>query len=269
MGLPYVDLSQPRHQARAARNLRNMYDATPDEVKHAGSQWYPLVHDATVSSAKDARLTDRQGAGIVAAVSPNMDWDKNNISAFDELRGLKGRQWSAIRDSANGSDGRSRAASDALEGLGVSSATDSALMRAHSIMQGRDFEDVLPRRTAPKTNSFAHNILDPHHAGPVTIDGRAHDIAADQLRGWRQGRGIESADNKTGKPTRYEHFETAYRMAAMGLAHPYENRDLHPHELQSITWVHGKALENKGLTKSGQPRKVGVRRTGQSYSSLM
>jgi hypothetical protein len=245
-----------RHRRRrAVQNIHSVYNATPEQIRETGRDWYRNVNEATEKGIRGSSLNIHQGAGLVAAVSPNMDWERNNIDALGELRHLRKEQWGKII-----SGDRSP-----LHGMSVSRATDSGLLKAHRIMHGEeDPYEVLNRRTAPKTNSFAHNIAEPDKSGPVTIDGRGHDIAANRMQGWEQDRGISSAALKTGKKTRYEHFEDAYRGASrsIGIEHGVQ---LLPHEVQAVTWEGGKKIERSTPTKTGQPRKVGVRREGQPY----
>lgn len=252
---PAVEMTQHRKRA-AVQNISNVYNATPEPVRRSGKEWYSRVNEATAKGIRGSSLNIHQGAGLVAAVSPQMDWEKNNIDAIGELRNLSHAQWGKIT-----SGDRSP-----LHGMSISRAPDSGLLKAHRIMHGEEDPDqVLNRRTAPKTNSFMHNIAEPDKAGPVTIDGRAHDIATNRMQGWEQPRGLQSAALKTGKKSRYEHFEDAYRGAAksIGIQH---GEHLLPHELQAVTWEGGKQIEKAAPTKSGQPRKVGARRVGQPYA---
>lgn len=259
--MPFADLHNPQQFRLAVQNISNLHDATPKQVRKANRYWYDRVNEATAKGVRGTSMSEWHGAGTVAAVSPSMDWDKRNIDAFGELHKLRQSHWDAIAASAaGGQKGRSQEAAHALHGMSISSATDSNLVKAHRIMQGEDPDVVLPRRTAPKTNAFAHNIHDPQTGGGlVTIDGRAHDIAINSMHRWRETRGIGSAGNKNGTPTRYEHFEHAYRSAA-GLV-----GDIQPHQLQAITWEGGKQIEQAGLTKAGKPRQQGVFRVGQPY----
>lgn len=251
--LPPVDLSTPQAQRVAAQNISTVYKAAPREVHDAGIRWYGDVHEATAKGVRGTSTDVRRGAGLVAAVSPQMDWDNRNIHAIKELHTLKEHHWKAIE----------RGDRTPLQGMSIAAASTHSLMKAKRLMEGEDVDDVLNRRTAPKTNSFAHNIAHPDVAGHVTIDGRAHDIATNRLQGWEQGRGIGSAALPSGKPTRYEHFEQAYRTAADALAR--QGHDVLPHQVQAVAWEMGKRLERSGTTRAGNPRKVGVRRSGQSY----
>lgn len=237
------------------RRLRNIYEATPDEVREAGMNWYGSVHDAVQKAVAGTGRSVLHGAGVVAAVSPNMDWERNNINAFDELSSLSGRQWNAVRRSAGTPGVRTDEASDALRGLSISSSNDRNLMKAHRIwVAGEDPEAVLPRKTAPKTNSFMHNIASPQVAGYVTSDGRHSDILADAMRPWEYDRGISTAQSKRGAPTRYERYSDATSAAARGAG-------ILPHEMQAIVWEQGKRIE-RGFDPA---RKKGDVRAGQSY----
>jgi hypothetical protein len=238
----------------AAQNIHNVYNATPEDVRASGKDWYRNVNEATEKGIRGSDLNIHQGAGLVAAVSPQMDWDSHNIAALGELRNMNRAQWGRIKEGDR----------SPLHGMSISRAPQSGLLKAHRIMEGEDPDEVLNRTTAPKTNAFMHNIAEPDTAGPVTIDGRAHDIAANRLQGWEQDRGISSANLKSGKPSRYEHFENAYRIAAKSIGKEH-GTDVLPHEVQAITWEGGKAIEKSAPTKSGKPRKIGVRREGQPY----
>lgn len=245
----------------AIRRVRNIFDATPDEVRQAGEHWYDNVHEAAAKAANvTPGRTVKHAAGLVAAVSPNMDWEKNNINAFDEVSSLSGRQWQAISRSVAAGH-RTDEAREALRGMSISTAPDSNLLKAHRIWDlGEDFEDVLPRNGAPKTNSFAHNIWQPHVAGPVTIDGRQADITVDAMRPWAMGRGIYSAALKTGKQTRYEAYEDHVRGATDAINRS-SGTHLLPHQVQAVVWEGAKPIE-RGFDPN---RKKADARTGQSY----
>lgn len=250
---PPVDMT--RHRKRAAvQNITNVYTATPEPARQSGREWYDRVNDATAKGIKGTSLSIQHGAGIVAAVSPQMDWEKNNIDALHELRHLNGSQWGDILKGDR----------SPLTGMSISRSPQSGLLKAHRLMEGEEPDTVLDRRSAPKTNSFMHNIAEPDKAGPVTIDGRAYDIANNRMQGWEQPRGIQSADLKTGKKTRYEHFEEAYRGASKAIELQHGDKLL-PHQVQAATWEGGKHLERQAPTKSGRPRKVGPTRVGQPY----
>lgn len=254
---PLADMENDMAQRVATRNIASVYDAASPQVKQTGREWYGRVHEATAQGADRLGLSTLQGAGMVAAVSPSMDWERGNIDAFRELGSLKQSDWNTIQESG---EDRGRVES-LLSGMGISKAPTSNLLKANRIMEGEDPNQVL---TGPKTNAFMHNIAAPDRSGPVTIDGRAHDIAVNRLQPWESDRGINSSQLKTGKQTRYERLEDTYRSAA-----DVADAGLLPHEMQAITWEAGKELETSGLTKAGTPRVRGVTRGGQGYSDLI
>lgn len=247
-----VDLSDPRAFRGAVQNIHNVYNASSTGARSRGRDWYPRVNEAVAKGVRGTSTSPLSGAGLVAAVSPNMDWEKRNIDALGELHSLREDHWKSILKGDR----------SPLSGMSISAATNDGLAKAHRILQGEHVDDVLSRRTAPKTNAFAHNINLEDHL--VTIDGRAHDIAANRMQGWNEGRGIGSASLKTGKATRYEHFENAYRSAAQSINEEH-GTNLRPFDVQAVTWEAGKEIEKSAPTKSGRPRKVGVTRRGQTY----
>ena len=174
------------------RRMVNMGMHLPDSVVEEGMRWYPAVHDTVKAQAPDIGLTTSQGAGIVAAVSPNMDFDARNIKALEEIRNISPRLWDDIHRSASRRDPTTGAVKPRLSGVkdelqevapSLSGAYDQSLVKAHRILQGQQVGDVLAMRTAPKTATFAQNIADPRSTG-VTVDGRSGDVVANIRRPW-------------------------------------------------------------------------------------
>lgn len=266
--------------SRMTAHLRN---ASDEEVAE-GLNWYRSVNNAVKASLPNLGtlthpVSESRAAGIVGAVSPNMDFAKNNINALDEIRNLTPEHWDMIKQSAGrttvnavGQPTKAKRLTEVTDMLrevapSLSVSTDNGLLKAHRLLQGEELEDVLPRRTAPKTNAFSRNILlDP---SVVTIDGRSADMIANSRIGWQENRGINSADLARGKTSRYEDHEEVLRQATAravrleprlreaGLAHAYEG--------QAITWVRGK---NEELRRpDGTSRKIGTPRVGQPYTT--
>lgn len=256
---PKLHLGNPRQFQQSVRNVQAVHDQTPPDVRRRGEEWYPKVHEAVAKGVRRTGISQRQGAGLVAAVSPQMDWSGRNIPALKHLTNMREEHWDVIHKSA-AKGRRSPQARALLKGTPLAHASDKGLVRAHRIIQGEDPEEVMQRSTSPKTHSFFHNIAHPGESGHVTIDYRAHDIAANKMYPAAfTGRGLDSAATKSGKPTRYEHVEDVYRAAAKGRGIE------HPHTLQAITWEAGKHIETAAPTKSGKPRVKGVTRKGQPY----
>lgn len=267
----------------ATARLVNTFESAPESVRDVGMDWYGTVHDA----ARKSDFGAMAGAGIVAAVSPNMDWENANIHALDEIQNLTGRHQDLILRSVQepaGSPLRHEARAIIKEQTPeIAKAGVREMSNAIRIMRGEHPDSVLPRRSSPKTNSFFHNIFEPHLAGAVTIDGRQADIIADVMRPWGSrtkkndgtlapppinghneivspSRGVSSADLKTGKLSRYEEYEDHVRRAAAFVSRRHGALIL-PHQFQAVTWEEGKNAERR----YDPIRSKGDTRRGQSY----
>lgn len=251
------------------RRIRNMYDATPDEVREAGAGWYRNVHEAAAKGVQGRRgLTVEHGAGVIAAVSPNMDWETNNVHVFDEMDQLHSTPGalSVIRHSSSQGAGRTDEARDLLshpDFANIRRASDTDILKASRIMGGDDYRDVLPKGSAPKTHAFATNIAHPDEWGRVTVDGRHADIITDYPRPWQFDRNL-GRGTVSGEPsTRYRNYE-GYTEAATRHINRVYGTDLMPHEVQAILWEHAK----RNLEKSTPGQAHGDVRDGTwRYSS--
>jgi hypothetical protein len=239
------------------QRLRNVHNAMPEGTREAGKNWYPQVHDAAQKAAVTHGRSTRAAAGVVAAVSPNMDWENSNINAFDEIGNLDHGDWDMIHRSSQGKTRHPEVAAMLKEKApSLSRAPDGGLLKAHQIWhEGADPDAVMPVQTAPKTNHFYHNILEPHRNTGATIDGRQADLAVDAMRPWTMDRGISSAGLKRGGQTRYENYQNAVSVAAKHLS-------VLPQELQAMTWTHAKSVER---TRPDQVK--GDHRLAQSYQA--
>ena len=263
--------TDPAAHRAAVTNLVHAYEgAAGTAAAESGRLWYPKVNEAVtkgIGSGRSAFLRGHEnrhlaGSGLVAAVSPNMDWERSNIDAFGELRSLKSHHWDAImaapsqheegRKSAGG-ERRLQAAKDAVQGMSIASASISNLQKAGRIVRGESVADVLDPRTAPKTFNFAHNIHDPHDLTYATIDGRAFDTLTNRVRPWETGRGISSSHLTRGT-SRYEHAVGIFQGVGSSFGVPAS-------EVQAVAWEHVK----QNLERKGGTRKQGPERLGQPY----
>lgn len=252
----------PEHVAAVSNYMHSIRDAqaSPETVRR-GLEWYPKVHEAVsksitgrgsrgfLSSQENRHLA---GSGLVAALSPNMDWDAANIHALGEIRSLGGEQWKGIERGG-------RHARSAVEGLSIAKAPIANLQKAGRIVAGEHPEDVIPRGSAPKTHSFMHNIHDPSDPNFVTIDARAYDTMTNRARPWEANRGIGGQPGAASPPKRY----VGAHNVVVGTA---QRLGLVPSEAQAISWEHTKYnIEQGGTTKRGTPRTQGPSRVGQPY----
>lgn len=254
------------HRSAVQRVATLALNAHDDDVEF-GKIWYPEVGSTGRRQSLDLGISERHGLGIVAAVSPNMDFDAHNINALDQIGNLGKSEWDIIHASA-GQKGRTQEARDMLRETApsLSRAPDHALVKAHKILTGADPEDVLLRKQAPKTNSFFRNLHSPDDDSQVTIDGRQADIIANRMRPWEENRGISSAGSSRGT-TRYEDHEMVMRKAASAVSKADPSRFGHMNavQLQAVTWLAGKRHERALTGRNGIPGSQGPKRAGQPY----
>lgn len=255
--------------AAALGNFLHSITSASTEHRRSGKEWYPRVHEAVAKEVARGMLSGHSdphwaGSALVAAVSPGMDFEENNIHALSEMRGISSRQWDellGISKRKNALDPES--ARQAYFGnTSIKQAALPQIQKAGRILHlGEDPTDVMPFRSNPKTLSFAHNIHDPSDSAWATIDGRAFDTMTNRVRPWEySGRGISNADLVTaGRESRYEHARNIVQAAAAQMG-------VDPSAAQAISWEHVKyGIELAGLTKKGEPRKQGPERLGQPY----
>lgn len=249
------------------RRLRNIYEATPDEVREAGSNWYGQAHEAAVKGVQGRRnLNFEHGAGVIASVSPNMDWETTNVHVFDEINHLHDTSGalSVLRHSAQ-SKVRTDEARDLLSSphfANIRRANDADILKAVDILGGADYRDVLRKGSAPKTHAFATNIAYPHEFGRVAVDGRHADMIVDAARPWEWNRGLGRGTVNNEPSARYQNYENQTVVLMNHLNRTYGTSYL-PHEVQAILWLQGK----QNLERSNSAQDKGDTRTGWRYSA--
>lgn len=155
-----------------------VYERAADDVRRAGMAWYHEAHALALElqdAIGDYQQPPRRGAGILAALSPQCPWPRNQALARLAI--------------ANGQ---------------ASGTLGFAVRQANAILAGADPLDILK---GPKVRSFFHCILDPFGGTDVCIDRHAAMIA-------RAGRElpVEWALDTFGN---YERAQDAYRTAAL------------------------------------------------------
>jgi hypothetical protein len=161
------------HECYVANIIQAWYDASDGDIAQ-GRAWYPVAHDlADILGDGDTR----KGAGVIAALSPQVAWERNCDLARDACAG-----------DVHGHNGQN-------------------LGKVRAILDGADPADVLPADR--KTGHFYRNIVDPTDPDPVTIDRHAHDVAVGERYG--------SRDRGLGCASRYATLAHAYREAARRL----------------------------------------------------
>lgn len=164
-----------KQRAQYVDNIVSVFEsATPEELAE-GVAWYGVAH-RIADMMCDGDI--RQGAGLLAALSPQTEW------------------WLNVRIACDAYD-----SGEATGHLG------DALSKATRIMAGVDPADVLPMQR--KTGHFYRLILDPSDPTAVCIDRHAHDVAVGRRFG-TEARGLDAH-------SRYELIAECYRVAARRL----------------------------------------------------
>lgn len=159
----------------SAANIIRVFDLATDAQRADGRTWYAQAHDLTRELDPD---DPRRAAGVVAALSPRVNWSHNVTLAR--------------RAYANG------AASGCL---------GNSCRAANRILAGEDPLDVL---AAPKVRAFFTLIADPTDPDSVCIDRHATDVAL----GARLDDDTRSKLYPLDRRGWYGRFATAYRVAA-------------------------------------------------------
>lgn len=191
-------------------NIVNKYHQASPEFVKGGNEWYDKAQEvAHTIGGGDVR----RGAGVIAALSPLNNWERNVAEAHELIK----------------------------TGNVASALLPANVEKARRIHAGEDPLDVLGGH---KVTNFFHNIHDPSNPEHVTIDRHAYDIAVG--RPFVGAGGGKAKRNLTVGPSghtpmsedlglsslgRYAHFRDAYRHAANELEVPTPNR------VQATTWV--------------------------------
>jgi len=213
------------------RMARFVADA-PDDTIERGLAWYGDANRFAVSLAGDLGITVKQAAGILAAVSPQLDADMN-------------LSW---------------VARDILAGNDSLAITGKQRTKAIACMT-LDPAQVLNPITGPKTWAFFWNIYAPGLREHVTIDGRFADIWENSMRPWKAYKGIDVG----GPNSRYQRYSYATEDVARCLRKRRRFRTLTAVQVQAIAWCHGKQIELDRPHSKGLVRKQGPHRRGQTY----
>ena len=187
------------------QNILKKYDEASSATKRSGTEWYLRAHD---EAEKVGRGDVKKGAGIIAALSPLTDWDKN-VAYAHQLVNTGDSPSTLIRKNVE---------------------------KAQRIHFGEDPDKVLGGH---KVTAFYKNIVNPSDPEPVTIDRHAYDIAmghpfvgTGRKSTPRGGGGKMSPDlGLTKSVGRNQHFQYGYKFAA-----GERNIEI-PNVMQAITWV--------------------------------
>jgi hypothetical protein len=178
-------------------NLYKLYQQATEDERNEGREWYTRAHEYALSLSERYNITLWQAAGVLAALSPGCNWERNKRDAEEVIAAYKRHDPLPLV----GSYGRKN------------------VRKCELILRGRPVMSVLG---GDKVISFYHNILDPLSPQFVTIDRHAYDAL--------QGSRTPEDKRFDIKHKRYRDAESAYTSVAASL-------DLLPSQLQAIVWL--------------------------------
>jgi hypothetical protein len=223
----HFDISTTNHTEVVDRLTRFVADA---EAFDEGAAWYDMAHTAARALANDVGCSVRQAAGVIAALSPQLDAEINLTGVLAIL------------------DGTSRMA-----------ITGRQLDKALRCVRG-DPTEILDPITGPKTWNFFWNIYAPGLRDHVTVDGRYADVVANVMRPWKAKRGID----RGGYGSRYDRLVCVTEDVASQLRRCGHVSMTAP-RVQAIAWCEAKRIELAYPHCKGKVRKQGPSRKGQPY----
>lgn len=284
----------PENFADARTRLKNLMLGATEHQVESGLTWYPKGEQAAREGSASMGVSHIRGAGMMSAVSPGLDFDQHNVGVLEELDRMRPEHARMVMRSAQMAragqqHNRELKARGILKGSpeyaqhamrtnrlpevtamlteaypSLSKAYDANITTALRIKGGEDPIELLSRRSSPKQHNFMMNLAGDVNA--VTIDGRHADIIANTMRPWHGSgspRGIGSAGNLRGTPTRHEDYEEVVRSSSKLPSVRGRFPSITPRDAQALQWVVAKDLER--TKPDGSMRAVGPKRAGQPY----
>lgn len=193
-------------------NVLAVYERANARERQEGARWYAQAHDDARAVAREHDLTLPQAAGMIAALSPSVAWERNIAYAESCAVAFERRE--------------------VPSGLAVYPAN---IAKAERIYRGESPETVLRGHKVRNFYALIAGAGDPtgYH---VCIDGHAANLALGRKRPLRGAPGLSTYQS-------YQDYVRVYRRAA-------EQAAVAPHALQAITWLawrrilkHGDQLE--------------------------
>ena len=198
------------------KNLLAIYLlSSPEDIK-AGKVWYSNARKYAKSLARKYNVSLDIAAGVIAALSPGQEWEKNKRSADEFMREYRNCDRCT------------------LARLDLATYGNGPIQKAYAIANGAP---IGPTLHGPKTTAFYRAIVDPM-SPDVVIDGHAKSAALGvrygNHDGWTDAKGIrrrsETAPGIKVERNEYAHLERAYRIAAATV-------NLTPAQFQAVIWL--------------------------------
>lgn len=167
-------------------NLRLVWERATQQDRQDGRDWYPTALDRAQTIGRRHRVEAQRVVGVIAALSPGSDWDRNVGDASD-----------AVSEYATGTTRQ------AFLRLPIGSYGRRNREKAFKILKGLDALEVLGGK---KVRAFYQCIRNPQDEFTVCVDRHAKNAA----------RGVISRDRESiVRPSEYEPIAEAYRAEAL------------------------------------------------------
>lgn len=196
-------------------NILGVYFSASTSAKAQGMSWYSDANRICNDLARVYSVNPKTAAGVIAALSPNVRWERNVADAENIIAAFAAcnENWRETKVSAYPLN-RDKSAKILLG--------DSDLDYIPTILGGN------------KTKAFYGCISDPSNSDEVCVDGHARCI----FYGHR-----EALKSKSMGDREYHHIADAYRECAE-IIRKTEEIDITPMQVQAVTWVHWRELHN-------------------------
>lgn len=196
------------------QNILAIWKVSTPQEKRDGIVWYLDAYKSAQQISIKYNVPDHIVVGVIAALSPNNNWDINIRNAEDLIAGyLDGYGlWDLLAYLKD-------------NGRGICTYTKMS-EKAWSILDAMpDYDQTKKILNGQKIVCFFQNIMG---EDTCTIDGHARNIAYAER--------VNLTDNKTNIGVKeYRELQQAYIDAAKKLR--YQNKRIKAYELQAITWV--------------------------------
>lgn len=170
-----------------------------------GMQWYSVARTGAFILASEHGISLNKAAGVIAALSPNLKWERN-IQAADTI--IKAKKL----------------------GIDYKDATCSAYkanrLKAYQVLECDNDDDIPVILNGLKITSFYNCIIDPS-TDDICIDGHAKCIYFNER--------LVLKNNSINK-TQYRFLQKEYRMATETINAAF-GFSLTPSQVQAVTWI--------------------------------
>lgn len=238
-GMKDADVDWFKKNPASSAHIIDHYSQATDEEKEQGKHWYPEIGHGAAVLAHGGNPTlsydhaRHQGSGVVSAFSPQSEFHANMLNAM-----------TTMRHQAAPAAARTKSAPQPHDHEGYQ-AMESSAVNADKIVKGAHPNEVLGGH---KTHAFYHNLA---HGGQesdsapcncpnthVTVDAHALSVAVGKRIRPKADGGPDMSDYHT-----YHHVADMYRDATHVISQK-EKRDIHPSEVQAVTWLVRQRLNN-------------------------